>query len=99
VPPLFSSRTVRNENYRRFIVKKLFPLGSVYSTPGALAVCASFPMTPEVLLIRHVTGDWSDMSKDDQTANRRSVEDGSRIFSAYQYGDTVSSSSPRPGGA
>jgi hypothetical protein len=79
----------RQEKRERYhdMKKQLFRMGSVYSTPGALAVCASFPMTPDVLLIRHVTGDWSDMSKADQEANRQAIEDGSRIFSAYQYGE------------
>jgi hypothetical protein len=79
-------RQEKRERYHE-MAKQLFSMGSVYSTPGALAVCASFPMTPDVLLIRHVTGDWSDMSTEDQEANRRAIEDGSRIFSAYQYGE------------
>jgi hypothetical protein len=66
---------------------RLFSVGQLFSTPGALKACASFPMPPDVLLVRHVSGDWSDMSKDDQEANRRSIDDGSRIFSAYQYGE------------
>lgn len=66
---------------------RLFRTGQLFSTPGALKACASFPMPPDVLLVRHVTGDWSDMSKDDQAANRAAIEEGSRIFSAYQYGE------------
>jgi hypothetical protein len=69
------------------MAKQLFPTGALYSTPGALEACASFPMPLDVLIVRHVTGDWCDMSTDDQAANRRAIDEGSRIFSAYQYGE------------
>lgn len=64
----------------------LFPLGKLYSTPGALATCESCSMSPAVLLRRHVTGDWSDMSRADQAANWRAITEGSRVFAAYQLG-------------
>ncbi len=64
----------------------LFPMGHMYITPGALTACQAHSMPPNVLLARHVTGDWADMSKDDQKANRHSIHDGSRIFAAYQVG-------------
>jgi hypothetical protein len=41
----------------------LFDLGVAATTPGALAVLA--PEEPMVLLSRHVTGDWGDLSPDD----------------------------------
>lgn len=69
------------------MAKPRFPLGKVYITLGALRACASFPMPPEVLLTRHVSGDWSEMSLDDRFANTCAIHDGSRIFSAYQLGD------------
>jgi hypothetical protein len=76
------------EKPRRFtMAKQLFPIGALYITPGALHACQSFPMPPDLLLIRHVTGDWSEMSREDQTLNRQAIEDGSRIFSAYQYAE------------
>lgn len=65
----------------------LFPLGKTYITPGALSACQSFPLPPDLLFVRHVTGDWDDMTGDDQAANRRALHDGSRIFSAYQIGE------------
>ncbi len=67
--------------------RALFPLGQTFITPGALEVCHSFPMPPDVLFVRHVSGDWSEMSQDDQRANLAAITDGSRIFSAYQVGD------------
>jgi hypothetical protein len=69
------------------VTTALFPIGKVYITPGALAACASFPMPPDVLIVRHVGGDWQEMSKDDQVANKNAITDGSRILSAYQVGD------------
>lgn len=69
------------------MAKALFPLGSLYITPGALAACASFPMPPVVLLTRHAAGDWSEMSEEDQQANRRALEGGSRVFSGYRVGE------------
>lgn len=56
------------------MAKQLFATGALYSTPGALQACASFPMPPDVLIVRHVSGDWSDMSKEDREANRRAIE-------------------------
>ena len=65
----------------------LFAKGNVYITPGALAVCASFPMPPTILLVRHLSGDWREMSPEDQKANADAIEEGSRVFSAYQAGE------------
>jgi hypothetical protein len=69
------------------MTKALFALGSLYITPGALAACKSFPMPPDVLLIRHMGGDWSEMTPEDQETNRRAIQGGARIFSAYKLGD------------
>ena len=64
----------------------LFPLGRTYITPGALEVCQSFPMPPDLLFVRHASGDWREMDQEDQRANREAIEEGSRVFSAYQVG-------------
>ena len=64
----------------------LFPLGKVVITPGALIACASYPMPPEVLLVRHASGDWQEMSPDDRQANKDAIAEGDRILSAYQIG-------------
>ena len=65
----------------------LFPFGVTYIRPGALAACQSFPMPPDVLFVQHATGDWSDMSSEDQSANRRAITDDTRVFAAYQVGE------------
>jgi hypothetical protein len=69
------------------VAKQLFPTGSLYITPGALRACQSFPMPPDVLIVRHVTGDWGDVSPVDKAINVRSLQVGARIFSVYQYGE------------
>lgn len=70
------------------MAKALFPMGSLYITPGALAACASFPMAPTILLIRHATGDWSEMDAEDQESNHRAIRVGARILSLYRYDTT-----------
>ena len=64
----------------------LFPVGQTLITPGARDVCAELGVEPLTLLRRHVSGDWSEMSADDQRANRAALEDGSRVFSGYTLG-------------
>lgn len=68
------------------MTKALFPLGKLYITPGALAACKIAATPPPAVLTRHATGDWSEMSEEDQHANQRAIEEGSRILSAYQVG-------------
>jgi hypothetical protein len=69
------------------MAKQLFPIGDLFITPGAERVCRSFPMPPNLLVVRHVTGDWSDMTPDSREGNRRAIRVGARVFSAYQYGE------------
>ena len=64
----------------------LFPLGNMFITPGALAACHACAVTPAIILGRHVAGDWQDISCEDQAANRRAIDEGERVFSAYQIG-------------
>ena len=37
---------------------------------------------------RHATGDWGDLSEEDKIYNEYALENGDRIFSAYENGDT-----------
>lgn len=59
-----------------------FELGQCLLTPGAISILAS-GVNPYVLLARHVSGDWGDVSAEDQRANDRAIIEGTRIFSAY----------------
>jgi hypothetical protein len=64
--------------------KPLFSLGQTVATPGALETLQRLNVEPSTLLDRHISGDWSDMDKEDQKANKRAVESGEdRVFSAY----------------
>jgi hypothetical protein len=64
----------------------LFALGSVYATPGALAVLSEHGIDASVLILRHHTGDWSEMTNEDRHANQAALRHGARIFSAYAVG-------------
>jgi hypothetical protein len=65
------------------VKKSLFKLGQVVATPGALSAMEEASQPPSELLARHVKGDWGDLDGDDKEANDRSVEEGTRILSAY----------------
>lgn len=68
-------------------MSQLFPLGRIVMTPGALDTLADMPETARALLTRHVTGDWSEMSEEDQEENKFSVDKPLRIFSSYKLAD------------
>jgi hypothetical protein len=61
----------------------LFDLGEVYATAGANQALQTLNVDPAVLLIRHVTGDWAELSEEDQQENKNAVENGGRVFSSY----------------
>ena len=62
----------------------LFHLGRLLATPGALRTLEEFGVQPLTLILRHVTGDWGDLCKEDKQVNAVAVEFGSRIFSSYK---------------
>ena len=66
------------------VKRPLFKLGQVVATPGALAALEEARQAPWELLSKHVQGDWGDLDDEDKEANNRSIEDGTRILSAYQ---------------
>ncbi len=64
--------------------KFLFWPGNVLSTPGALRAIAESPGDSFTdLLVRHLTGDWSEMSADDRRENELSVREGFRVLSSF----------------
>ncbi len=63
-----------------------FDSGRVMATPMALASLALVPETPELLLARHLSGDWGDVDDDDKGTNDYALRYGGRIFSAYVVG-------------
>lgn len=66
----------------------LFHLGHTVATPGALEALSQEGILPELLLVRHVTGDWGDVSEEDKKANNQDLVDGGRLLSAYALPNT-----------
>ncbi|MFL6213308.1 MAG: hypothetical protein ACJ74J_05375 [Blastocatellia bacterium] len=61
----------------------LFPLGSLYATPGAIEALNDAGQDAIEFLRRHQHGDWGDLSDDDKHENEFSISRSLRIFSAY----------------
>jgi len=58
-----------------------FQSGSIVTTLGALEV-ANHTQIAE-LLRRHLTGDWGEVSKDDDAANEEALRRGERLMSVF----------------
>lgn len=69
--------------------KPLFDLGQFGATPGALSTMAQLDISPLDLIYKHITGDWSDMSAEDQEQNLHAIRSGMRVFSSYKIGATT----------
>ena len=66
-------------------------LGQVVITAGLMAKVSEsceFEKFVRSSLSRHTTGDWGDLSEEDKLYNQYALENGDRIFSAYEYEDT-----------
>lgn len=61
-----------------------FPLGEVLVTSGARDLSAQAAIT---LLVRHISGDWGDVCKEDAAENEYSLIHGFRLFSVYHVND------------
>lgn len=68
--------------------KALFPLGQVVATPGALDALGAEEIGAELLLHRHISGDWGEVGEDDKRENEASVKESWRILSAYTLART-----------
>jgi len=60
---------------------KLFELGEIVSTPGALEACS--PEYMHECLSRHIRGDWGVVCPEDRKANFEALFNGTRLLSAY----------------
>ncbi|RBB35697.1 hypothetical protein DPV79_27130 [Burkholderia reimsis] len=60
-----------------------FKPGRIYATPAALEVIADANVSIIDLLIRHIRGDWGDLSESDRQQNELSVDTGLRLLSSY----------------
>jgi len=66
------------------IGSRLFCLGQVVTTPGAMDALLESGQPPSEFLVRHIQGDWGELCEEDQEANKEAVKDGFRILSAYR---------------
>jgi hypothetical protein len=66
---------------------RLFSLGQVVCTPGAIEALGNVDDTPSALLTRHVTGDCGDLCEEDKQSNNDAIRNGLRVLSAYKLGD------------
>ena len=67
--------------------KRLFSLGNIYATSGAIETMNESGQDVAQLLRRHVSGDWGDLDSEDKQANDDALKCGARIFSAYGEGE------------
>ena len=67
--------------------KLLFDPGQIVATPGALATMQSNNCLSLDLLLRHLTGDWGIIPKEDAKANQQALKEGSRLMSSYPLDD------------
>ena len=63
---------------------KLFPLGQLLSTPGAINALRDSGQLPAEFLRRHQAGDWGDLFDADKRENEFSVSRELRILSSYR---------------
>jgi hypothetical protein len=61
-----------------------FPLGQIVATPGALRALVEAGQNPMEFVRRHQSGDWGEVTEEDQRENDFSVTHGFRILSAYR---------------
>ncbi|WP_175908142.1 hypothetical protein [Burkholderia seminalis] len=60
-----------------------FKLGRIFATPAAVDVMNAARVSIVDLLIRHVRGDWGDLSESDRQQNELSIAAGLRLLSSY----------------
>jgi hypothetical protein len=61
-----------------------FELGQLVMTPGADETLRVAHQVPLEFLLRHKNGDWGELLEEDVRENEWSLENGARLFSAYQ---------------
>ena len=65
----------------------LFRLGSIYATPGALALLERHGTCAATLLVRHQSGDFGQVGADSIRDNQQAIQHGNRILSVYRLLD------------
>jgi len=64
-----------------------FDPGQIVATPGALAAFEASGEEPLAFLLRHLDGDWGELSPEDIAENELSLREGFRLLSAYSLRD------------
>ncbi len=59
-----------------------FELGQVVATPNALELIPQNEILKAI--VRHQSGDWGELTKDDRKANDRALSHGGRLLSVYR---------------
>lgn len=68
--------------------RRLFCLGRVVATPGALDVLSEAGVSALALLRRHQEGDFGELDAEDRRSNCEAMETGARLLSSYTVGST-----------
>jgi hypothetical protein len=73
----------------QFLIQELkrpgkFEMGQMVMTPGADETLRAARQVPLEFLLRHKNGDWGELPPEDVRENAWSLENGARLFSAYQ---------------
>lgn len=66
-----------------FRVRPLFELGLILVTPKALELIGRRFLRAEMLLVRHVIGDWGDTPEPRRIANEIAARRGGEVISTY----------------
>jgi hypothetical protein len=66
---------------------KLFALGAIVATSGALRAFEQTADDYSALLDRHQAGDWGEIEPEDRGVNEEALKEGARIFSVYRLSD------------
>jgi hypothetical protein len=61
----------------------LFRLGHIVATRAVLMHLEKYGILADTYLFLHVRGEWGEVPPEDAEANRRAVQHGARILSAY----------------
>jgi hypothetical protein len=67
----------------------LFPLGRTFITPAAQEAIRDAGQLPLEFLLRHQSGDWGDLCREDKNENEYSIANGFRILSKYHTTEGV----------
>jgi len=67
--------------------EKLFALGAIVATLGALRAFEQAADDYSPFLDRHQAGDWGEIEPEDRGVNEEALKEGARIFSVYRLSD------------